>query len=180
MSAGQASNLPEGFRLAEAAEAAALADLVNAAYRGGGGWTTEAGLLEGPRIDAAGIAALLARPDSVLLILEADGALVGSVHLERREGYAYLGLLAVDPARQAGGAGKRILAAAERWMAAAWGTARVRMTVLTARTELLAFYGRRGYRPTGRREPFPEGAGAGRPLRADLALETLEKDLGAP
>ena len=180
MSAGRSSALPEGFRLAEAKDAPALASLVNAAYLGGEGWTTETALLEGPRIDAEGIAALLARPDSVVLVLEADGALAGSVHLERREGYAYLGLLAVDPARQTGGAGKRMLAVAEAWMASAWGTAQVRMTVLTARTELLAFYGRRGYRRTGRREPFPEGAGAGRPLREDLALETLEKDLGAP
>ncbi|HEU4951834.1 MAG TPA: GNAT family N-acetyltransferase [Holophagaceae bacterium] len=174
MSAG----LPEGFRLARAEDAAAIAALVNAAYRGGGGWTTEAGLLEGPRIDASGIAALLDRPGSVILLLETEGALAGSVHLERREGYAYLGLLAVDPARQAGGAGKRILAAAEAWMARTWGTTRVRMTVLTARTELLAFYGRRGYRPTGHREAFPENAGAGRPLRDGLALETLEKTLG--
>jgi GNAT superfamily N-acetyltransferase len=170
--------LPEGFRLARTEDAAAIAALVNAAYRGGGGWTTEAGLLEGPRIDADGIAALIARPESVLLVLESDGALAGSVHLERREGYAYLGLLAVDPSRQVGGAGKRILATAEAWMARTWGTARVRMTVLTAQSELLAFYGRRGYRPTGHREAFPEHAGAGRPLRDDLALETLEKALG--
>lgn len=150
---------------------------MNAAYRGGGGWTTEAGLLEGPRIDADGIAALLDRPGSVLLLLETEGALAGSVHLERREGYAYLGLLAVDPARQAGGAGKRILAAAEAWMASSWGTSQVRMTVLTARTELLAFYGRRGYHRTGRREPFPEKAGAGTPLHINLELEILEKTI---
>ncbi len=170
--------LPPGFRWARAEDAGSVAALVNEAYRGGGGWTTEARLLSGPRIDAAGIAALIARPDSVLLLLEEAARVAGSVHLERRDSYAYLGLLAVEPARQGGGAGKRLLAAAEAWMARAWGTTQVRMTVLTARAELLAFYERRGYRRTGRVEAFPEDAKAGQPLRSDLALETLEKTLG--
>ncbi|HET8715248.1 MAG TPA: GNAT family N-acetyltransferase [Holophagaceae bacterium] len=173
------AELPEGFRLATPADAAPVAALVNAAYRGGEGWTHEAALLAGPRIGADGIAGLLARPGSVMLLLGDGEGLLGCVHLERREGYAYLGLLAVDPARQAGGAGKRLLAAAEAWMARAWGTAQVRMTVLTARPELLAFYGRRGYRRTGRIEAFPEEAGAGEPLQEGLALETLEKALRA-
>lgn len=173
MSAG----LPEGFRLASAPDADALAALVNAAYRGGEGWTHEAALLAGPRIGADGIRELLARPDSVMLLLQDDEGPLGCVHLERRKDHAYLGLLAVEPARQAGGAGSRILEAAEAWMARAWGTRRIRMTVLTARPELIAFYERRGYRRTGRVEAFPEGAGAGEPLQGDLELEFLEKEL---
>ena len=179
MSAGWASNLPEGFRLAEAGDADALAALVNAAYRGGGGWTTEAGLLEGPRIDAAEVRNLIAAEDSLFLLCLRGDAIIGSVHLKQTDDSAYLGLFVVQPNLQGAGIGKRLMEEAETFTRKEWGSARIWMTVITVRPELMAFYERRGYRRTGRREPFPEGAGAGRALREDLALETLEKDLGA-
>ena len=166
------------FRLARAADAPAIAALVNAAYRGSrAGWTTEADLLEGDRIGADGVAGLLAGPGSVILLWEGQAGLLGSVHLQRGEEDAYLGLFVVQPDLQNGGLGKRLLAEAEAFVRQAWGTRRVRMTVLTARAELLAYYERRGYRRTGRRMPFPAEAGAGTPKAAGLELETLEKDL---
>ena len=48
-------------------------------------------------------------------------------------------MLTVDPERQASGIGRMILAAAEDH-AAAFGAARVEMTVIAQRSELIAWY----------------------------------------
>jgi hypothetical protein len=50
------------------------------------------------------------------------------------------------------------------------------MHVLPARTELLAFYLRRGYRRSGVVFDYPLTADAGIPFDPELKLETLEKD----
>ena len=52
------------------------------------------------------------------------------------------------------------------------------MTVLMQRADLIAWYGRRGYRRTGNTFPFPYGnARFGIPKRDDLAFVELAKDL---
>jgi hypothetical protein len=52
------------------------------------------------------------------------------------------------------------------------------MTVIMQRESLIAWYGRRGYQVTGKREPFPyHDPRAGTPRRADLVFEVLEKPL---
>jgi hypothetical protein len=54
------------------------------------------------------------------------------------------------------------------------------MTVIAIRDTLIAWYGRRGYRPTGETRPFPYHAeGIGRPLRDDLSFVVLEKALAS-
>jgi hypothetical protein len=53
------------------------------------------------------------------------------------------------------------------------------MTVIVQRTELIAWYERRGYRRTGERKPFPYGDERfGLPQRADLVFDVLKKQLG--
>ena len=64
--------------------------------------------------------------------------------------------------------------------AAAGGVVAVAMhiTVIVQRTELIAWYERRGYRRTGERKPFPYGDERfGLPRRNDLAFEVLRKSL---
>ena len=52
------------------------------------------------------------------------------------------------------------------------------MTVIGQRSELIAWYERRGFRRTGEREAFPYGEPRfGLPRRADLYFEVLEKEL---
>ena len=147
------------FRAAEAADAPALCALVNSAYRGEGskrGWTTEADLLGGQRTDEDKLREMIAEPGSRVELAEEEGILVGCVHLRKEpSGACYLGMLTIDPARQAGGLGKLLLARCEA-LAAEWGCARLRMTVIASRAELIAYYERRGYRRTGVEEPFPE------------------------
>lgn len=148
------------FRTAAPADAAALVALVNSGYRGESskkGWTTEADLLGGQRTDPEKMREMIVAEGSrVEMAFDADGGLLGCVHLKKEsDGSCYLGMLTVDPARQAAGAGKAIMAHCED-AARAWGCSRMRMTVISVRAELIAFYERRGYRKTGVTEPFPE------------------------
>jgi GNAT superfamily N-acetyltransferase len=79
---------------------------------------------------------------------------------------------------QGDGLGKQLLAAAEAFASDALGADRMEMQVFSRRRELLAFYDRRGFRPTGERRPFPYAewpqAGA---LFEDLEFVVLEKAL---
>ncbi|TFD54075.1 N-acetyltransferase [Cryobacterium frigoriphilum] len=173
---------PLTFRRADLDAAPALIELVTSAYRGEAsrqGWTTEANLISGQRIDLELLSTDIRRPDSVVLLAERAGILVGCAHVARTDAtHAYFGMFAVRPLGQARGDGTRILAEAERFVAAEWATTVMTMTVLDARSELLAFYERRGYRRTGLYKPFPYGdVRFGLPQRDDLRLEVLDKVL---
>jgi ribosomal protein S18 acetylase RimI-like enzyme len=170
------------FRAATAADIPAVVALVESAYRGESGlrgWTTESHLLDGQRTDAQDVGEAIARPDSLVLLAEHDGALVACCHLEKQGDAAYFGMFAVDPTRQTGGVGKRVIAQAEQLARTRWGVERMRMTVIVQREELIAFYQRRGYARTGQIKPFPYGDERfGIPRRDDLRFEVLEKPLG--
>lgn len=175
--------LPLTVRRATHDDSALIIALVTSAYRGDAsreGWTTEADLIEGERIDAQLLAQDIRRPDSVVLLAERGPELIGCAHVARTEpGRAYFGMFAVRPTGQNRGDGSALLAAAEAFTVTEWSTRLLTMTVLDARVELLAFYERRDYRRTGRYEPFPYGdTRFGVPHRADLRLEVLEKAVG--
>ena len=169
------------FRPATPDDAGVLADLVNSAYRGDSsraGWTTEADLITGARIDAIELRRLVAAEGSMILLCIQSGEIIGSMHLQQLEGgKAYLGLFVVKPNLQGGGIGRRFLAEAEATARRTWGTTRMTMTVITVRPELIAYYERRGYRRTGELKPFPKEAGESRPVVENLQLEVLEKKL---
>ncbi|WP_287595156.1 GNAT family N-acetyltransferase [Thermomonas sp.] len=171
------------FRSATPADIDALVALVTSAYRGDAsraGWTTEADLLDGSRIEPDVLRADLARPRSRVLLAEADGGLQACAHVADEDGAGYFGMFAVRPGLQGGGLGKQLLAECERIARDEWQLPVMRMTVIDVRAELIAFYERRGYRRTGELKPFPYGdARFGQPKRDDLRFEVLEKPLHA-
>ncbi|MBN8223517.1 MAG: GNAT family N-acetyltransferase [Xanthomonadales bacterium] len=171
------------FRAATEADIPALVELVTAAYRGDAsraGWTTEADMLDGQRIDPEVLGADILRPRSVVLLAERDGALLACAHVAEEDGAGYFGMFAVRPELQGGGVGKALLAEAERRVREDWRLPAMRMTVIDIRDSLIAFYQRRGYVRTGIHKPFPYGDERfGIPLRDDLRFEVLEKDLRA-
>jgi ribosomal protein S18 acetylase RimI-like enzyme len=175
-------DVPElSFREAGIDDVDRIVELVNSAYRGESsrvGWTTEAYLLGGQRTDRDEILGLVEATDSMILLCLQENRIVGSVHLRKERRGAYLGMLVVKPILQGAGLGKRIMAEAERRVQQEWGVDRMRMTVITLRHELIAFYERRGYRRTGQRLPFPESPRFGIPQVDNLELEVLEKTLG--
>lgn len=169
------------FRAAGPDDVAAVVALVESAYRGEAsraGWTTEADLLAGRRTDAAGVAEVIGRPGSLVLLAEADGELLACCHIERRPASGYFGMFSVRPALQGGGIGRAVLTRAEGHARDEWGVAAMEMTVIEQRADLIAWYERRGYRRTGEFEPFPYGDERfGVPLRPDLRFERLVKAL---
>jgi ribosomal protein S18 acetylase RimI-like enzyme len=164
------------IRPATPADVAAVVALVESAYRGDAsraGWTTEADLIDGTRTDADEIRALVPH----LLLAVSDGELLGCAAVTVTDGHGYFGTFAVRPTQQGGGIGATLLAAAEDRARAA-GATRVEMTVLSVRTELIAFYERRGYARTGGTRPFPYGVERnGRPRTDDLEFAVLDKHL---
>lgn len=154
----------------------ALHALIEAAYRGDSarrGWSHEADLLDDQRTDLDQLAAFIADPRQRLLWFDNGTGPAACVALtDKGEGLVYLGLLTVDPARQAGGLGKQLLAAAEEYARRELGAKQVEMTVIGLRKELIAWYERRAYQATGERRPFPV------PGREDLMFVVLEKQLG--
>ena len=165
--------------LATPADAHRLVRLVNSAYRGDTsrqGWTTEAHLLDGQRIDEAGMREMLAVPEAAMLLcLGPNDELLGSFYAHPTGGQVYLGMLAVSPNYQAQGVGKFLIQAAENY-GSQHGCTVSKMTVISVRTELIAFYERLGYRQTGETEPFPTDPRYGVP-RQPLMLLVLEKPL---
>ena len=168
-------------RTAAVADAEAITALVNSAYRGESsraGWTTEADLLGGQRMDAEWMREIIETDENVILLHERDAELVASVHLKRTGDGCYLGMITVKPTLQGRGIGAALLLASERWAHANWESRSVHMTVIVQRPELVAWYERHGYRRTGERKPFPYGNERfGLPRRQDLEFDVLRKEI---
>jgi GNAT superfamily N-acetyltransferase len=166
-------------RPATLADIPAIVTLVTSAYRGESsraGWTTEADILDGSRIDRELLRADIERPGSVVLLHEDGDGLLACAHVCVADGAGQFGMFAVRPALQGGGVGRAMLAAAERHARDVFGVQAMRMMVIDCRDELIDWYLRRGYRRTGIKKPFPYGdARFGDPRRPDLQFEVLEK-----
>ena len=172
--------MPAGatFRVAEPADVDAIVALVESAYRGepsAAGWTTESHLVDGQRTDATEVASLIAGPGSQIILYEARGRLCGCCHLQLVTRAAVrFGMFAVAPQSQGAGVGRQLVVEACR-TTLSWGASRLQMAVIKQRPDLIAWYARLGFLPTGKTEPFPYGDERfGRPRRPDLEFVVLE------
>ncbi|GAC1300496.1 MAG: GNAT family N-acetyltransferase [Mucilaginibacter sp.] len=157
----------------------ALNVLVNNAYRGETskkGWTTEADLLNGSRIDEHTLSGYFDDPHiTILKNTESDGQITGCVYLEVRKPKLYVGMFSVSPELQDKGIGRALLAAAED-QAKKLECYTLTMTVISTRHELIAWYERRGFKATGEIEPFHHGKKFGEP-RQHIELIVMEKHI---
>jgi GNAT superfamily N-acetyltransferase len=115
--------------------------VINAAY------VVEQFFVAGDRTDAETVRRLMTKG---VFIVEKDdgGTMTGCVYVERRGSRGYFGMLAVDPARQGTGLGRKLIEAAEQHVRDGGGTA-MDIRVVNLRTELTPFYERLGYVETG-------------------------------
>lgn len=151
--------------------------LVNGAYRGETsrkGWTTEADLLGGIRVDEATLLQYFQEHESTILkCTDAEQQIIGCVYLKKEQEHLYLGMLTVSPELQGKGVGKMLLLASEE-KAKELDCKSVVMTVITRRHELIDWYKRHGYYETGQKQPFPVGEKFGKP-RMPLEFLTMKK-----
>jgi len=156
-----------------------ISALVNSAYRGETsrkGWTTEADLLDGIRIDETTLKHYLNEQESVILkCTNENQEITGCVYLKKEKEHLYLGMLTVAPHLQAKGIGKLLLKAAEE-KAALWHCKSIVMTVITSRHELISWYKRYGYYVTGEKQTFPKDEKFGI-QKFPLEFMILKKDL---
>jgi len=88
-------------------------------------------------------------------------------------------MFAVDPRYQAQGIGKQLLTYAEETAIDRWKVKQASMAVIPCRTELIAFYQRRGYRLTDQNMPFPYNPILWSPKVDRLSLTLMVKELSA-
>ena len=192
------------LRQAEASDVDALEQLLNRCYRQAEGWTNEADLVGGIRTTKDELLAVINDPKHYVFIYpksttsERDGKetgeLLGCIAVDIKDDVAtnqragnqkaYIGMFAVLPELQGLGVGHQILQAAETFaqrhlqantQTPAQNPARLTMSILSHRPELLAYYQRRGYQLNGNSMPFPVDGNNGEPKRQDLELLELEK-----
>lgn len=138
---------PPATRFAEISDADPIAALVNAAFRPGRFF------IDGNRTNPQEVATLLQKGKFILHF--EDGVLAACVYVELRGEHGYFGLLAVDPKRQRGGLGGRLITAAEEFCRAA-GCQYMDLTFVNLRQQLPGYYRRFGYVENGVL-PFPPG-----------------------
>ena len=169
--------MPLELRVACEADAKEIAALVNRAYRPSpqdAGWTHETNLVAGERTTTEQVLSLF-HGQSTILLLGRGLKIVACVHVQGGQSGAYIGMLATDPTMQAQGLGKQMLLHAEAYAIEYFEASVLKMSVLSSRPELLAFYERRGYVLTGEVEEYPLSAGVGQPMVAGIHVLSLAK-----
>ncbi len=130
----------KSIRAAASGDVSGLVRLINAAF------VVEQFVFDGDRIDAEEANALM--KTGCFFLAEDSAGLAGCVYAEVREDHGYLGLLAVHPARQGTGLGRKLVAAAEEYFLSASCCA-VDLRIISPRSPLPPFYRRLGYVETG-------------------------------
>ena len=128
------------IRTAQSGDVPRLARLINAAF------IVEQFVFDGDRINAEETQAFM--ETGQFLIAEDSAGFAGCVYVEVRNDRGYLGLLAVAPACQGEGLGRKLVAAAEDYFRAQDCCA-VDLRIISPRTPLPAFYLHLGYAESG-------------------------------
>ncbi len=162
------------LELAKIHEAQRINDLLNLAYRGKSGWTTESTLVDGDRSNTSDVK--LSIENAIFLIYKNNDDLVACICLEPKGNEVYIGSFAVHPDHQTKDLGKRILNAAELYAINKLNSKKFIMGVISKRTELIAFYERRGYQRSGLNKEYPSNLNVGIPKVSGLTIEQLYKN----
>lgn len=156
--------------------------IVNKAFREEGGWTGEAHLIRGDRVDVPEITQLLQDQNNRVIVCEKliDGGwvMVGSVIATKEDDEeGSVNMLSVEPVHQSGGVGSTLLKAAMDALKKDFHLKRVFITVIHSRTELIAWYKKIGFQETGETKEFPLHLSVGKPIVPDVHFNLMKKDL---
>ncbi|KAJ7667814.1 putative acetyltransferase [Mycena polygramma] len=158
-----------------------LPSLVQRAYRGDGGWTTEKGMFADQRVDEAQVLKKIQDEATRVLVAVAEhGSIIGCCEIVRIKNgsTALFGMFAVDPQVQATGLGRRILEHAEK---TARRTGASRASRLQSSSKERSSWRGMSAEVTvelGETRPFPyHKVPEGQALRSDLHFVVLDKTL---
>ncbi len=133
------------IRAAHPTDVDAVVRVVNTAYE------VERLFVEGDRTSADEVNSLVST-GTILVAVDDEDRVVGSVFVDVQGARGAFGMLAVSPAVQRAGLGHRLIAAAEE-QASSRGAVAMDIRVVNLRTDLLPRYARLGYVETGS-EPY--------------------------
>jgi GNAT superfamily N-acetyltransferase len=151
-------------RIATAEDSDTLIRLINAAF------IVERPIIDGDRINTEKLNEFLAA--GKFLLLEERSQPIGCVYVELKgDRRGYIGLLAIEPARQKAGLGRKLIAAAEKFLKES-GCESAFLRVVHARAELQPIYERLGYSVSGI-APIPDSI----PMRIPSYFTVMTKDL---
>jgi len=156
-------------------DAQAISELINLAYRGDEGWTTEKGIVVGERCTENDIRTNISSNNSVFLLYKSASVIQACISIQIEGSQAYIGSFAVTPMQQNTGLGKVMLKGAEEYSLSNFSIKKFVMVVLSNRIELIKFYERRGYQRTGNIRAYPKGLNVGVPIDPCLTIEDLVK-----
>lgn len=123
--------------------------------------------------------ALLSNKNIHVLVAEDKAQIVGCVSLTSIDiDTVEIGMLTVDPFIQARAIGKQLLLNAEVYAMQLYTAKTLEMSVVHTRSELIAYYERRGYQTTEKIKPYPVGQGVGVP-QVPLHLIVMQKHVVA-
>lgn len=171
------------FRSAQIIDIQKLVDLINCAYRQqqGNSWTSEVQMVTGARINAEQLAQMLSADHFKLFVAEYAEEMVGCIGLTFQPLAVEIGTFCIAPKLQNQGMGKEVLDFAERYVRDDMRSIYPDLTyfvmwVLSVRQELIAYYERCGYQPTGLIDDYPLSANVGTPI-IDLHLVEMKKNI---
>ena len=136
------------IRIANLSDDEQITAVINAAFK-----IAEGFFVDGNRISQEVVRQHL--DSGVFLVAESEEGIAGCVYLEPRGERAYLGLLSVDPTLQQGGLGSQLMNAGEAYCRER-GARFMDIYIVNLRTDLPAYYRKRGYFENGTTTPFPE------------------------
>jgi histone acetyltransferase (RNA polymerase elongator complex component) len=162
-------------------QAGEITALVNSVYRGEHakkGWTTEADILEGIRITEQRVREMINSENNAIIIAVFENKIIGCVHLEKKDDDCWLGMLSVDVDYQTYGLGKILIEKCESYAKYTFRCEVMKMRVIGVRSELIAYYLRRGYSLSGEKEDFMIAEDTfGEPKNQNLFFEILAKKI---
>jgi GNAT superfamily N-acetyltransferase len=169
------------FSFAKPTDAKAISELVNSAYRGDSsyaGWTTEADILDGQRTSPLEIEEKIAQPGTLIVTAYSNLDLVGTceLNIDKQSSELFFGMFSIKPSLQNKGIGRLFITHVEK-LAAEWNLRKIKMSVITVRTELIEYYKRRGYQVTNEIIPFPTQERFGIPKVDNLEMVYLIKEI---
>ncbi|MDR3793235.1 MAG: GNAT family N-acetyltransferase [Terracidiphilus sp.] len=150
------------FHIANLKDAPRLIPMINRAF-------AVEEFMGGTRTDTARLANVMSK-GQILMAEDEQGRLVGSLFMEFRAQSGYLGMLAVEPARQRQGVAHQLTAEAERRFRAA-GLEKIEIIVLNMRPELLPVYRSWGFVEAGMTEFQPS-----RPIKPGVEIHGIRME----